>query len=72
MRVAHNKAQIPVGQIFNLLKVLREAKTKNGDTMVICECECGFNIIARLDKVKRGDTKSCGCLTRRSRRNAQS
>ena len=30
----------------------------------LCRCECGNNAVVRGDKLRRGKTKSCGCLTK--------
>jgi len=35
---------------------------KNGSTFVNCECDCGNKNVVRIDKLKSGYTKSCGCF----------
>ena len=53
-----------VGERFGLLKVLhdipRSAKTNN--RRVMCQCDCGGSIAARVDRLRSGRAKSCGCL----------
>lgn len=39
-----------------------------GQFTVHCICDCGNEIDVRLDALKSGNTKSCGCLQRESRR----
>lgn len=36
-----------------------------GGTRWLCACDCGAEHIARSDMLRRGDTKSCGCLRKR-------
>lgn len=43
-----------VGAAFRLL----------GKTLVVCECECGEVTLKALGELKKGTTKSCGCLLR--------
>jgi hypothetical protein len=54
-----------VGETYNKLKVLRVIETlkqnKSYIKIVECKCECGNIITARLNNIKSGNTKSCGC-----------
>lgn len=50
-----------IGQKFNHLTVFREAP-KAKRRMVECLCDCGHTVTVRLDHLKGGRTKSCGCL----------
>ena len=36
-------------------------KTKNQQTIWLCLCECGSLVRARLDGLRKGRVKSCGC-----------
>lgn len=55
------------GRKFGKLTVIRQAEKKilsNGDfaNQWICKCECGNKTIVTTTNLKRGYTKSCGCL----------
>ena len=51
------------GQRFgNLLVVKRCENNKSKGTCWICRCECGTKKIVLGNNLKRGQTKSCGCL----------
>lgn len=50
------------GQKFNRLTVLYPVGIINGRMNFACKCDCGKEIISTGDKLKRGNTKSCGCL----------
>ena len=57
------------GQTFNRLTVIgRGENTKNGKAQWICLCECGQNSVVTTDSLKRGHTKSCGCLNKENLR----
>lgn len=53
-----------LNQKFNKLTVLSRCATpkKTKNTWWLCKCECGKNINVRADRLKAGNTKSCGCL----------
>lgn len=57
-----------VGDTFTRLKVLEiySGTAKNG-TSALCRCDCGNTKITTLRSLKRGDTKSCGCLNLETR-----
>jgi len=51
-----------VGKRFNYLTIeLIYKKKENYNLMVRCRCDCGNKKKMRLDNVKRGKSKSCGC-----------
>lgn len=55
------------GQRFGRLTVLERAAnrlTAGGETkrQWICRCDCGKQIVASTMNLRKGDTKSCGCL----------
>ncbi len=50
------------GQKFNRLTVIKKAYSKNWKTYWECKCECGRKTIVLKDNLKKGNTKSCGCL----------
>lgn len=54
-----------VGQKFGRLTVIRFAGTnKRHEALWECLCDCGNKKIIVGDSIKRGNTKSCGCLYR--------
>lgn len=53
-----------VGDKFNLLTIISLLEYKNKRFMCLCECECGNNIIIRIDSVISKKTISCGCITK--------
>ena len=51
------------GQKFTRLTVISRAENnKNGQARWLCKCDCGNETIVKSDDLKRGKTKSCGCL----------
>lgn len=48
-----------VGQKFGRLKVLARL-----GLYARCQCDCGATCTPRMDKLREGKTKSCGCLAR--------
>lgn len=54
-----------VGQIFGKLTVLsRAGRNKRRHALWLCVCSCGQKTTVSGDSLRRGDTKSCGCLQR--------
>lgn len=53
-----------LGQRFGRLTVqlLHHRDTQHHDHQYLCMCDCGNTKIARRKNLKRGKTKSCGCL----------
>lgn len=52
-----------VGKRFGKLFVLERAENaSNGRTRWKCHCDCGKTVIVRSDRLKNGQTRSCGCL----------
>ena len=49
------------GQRFGKLTVLRPAKNIGDRTAWICRCDCGQEQVVRLDDLRSGHTKTCGC-----------
>lgn len=51
------------GQRYNKLVALRfDHKDKNGNACWLFQCDCGNTKVIPAVQVKRGNTKSCGCL----------
>jgi hypothetical protein len=53
-----------IGTKHNRLTVLGSAGIKNNRGMLLCRCECGAEKIIEARRVRKGLTKSCGCLSR--------
>ena len=56
------KATDLTGQKFTRLIVISRAANKNGRVMWDCLCDCGNTTATLANSLKRGGTKSCGCL----------
>lgn len=53
------------GSRFGLLLVQRwVGKTKNRQALWECICDCGNGATVRIDRLRDGVTRSCGCLAR--------
>jgi hypothetical protein len=56
------------GQRFTRLEVLaraeREPGIRNKGVRWTCRCDCGAELVVRADRLRSGNTKSCGCLKR--------
>lgn len=55
-----------VGEKFGLLIVISFSHTQKEKTQTMpywnCICDCGNEVVARGNRLKNGDIKSCGCL----------
>jgi hypothetical protein len=52
------------GQRFGRLVVINEIQGHKRKQMVACRCDCGNTKAVRASSLLRGDTRSCGCLSR--------
>ena len=59
------------GQTINRLVVIREyGRDKHGNVLWLCRClgkngdDCGKEVIVSANNLRKGNTKSCGCLKR--------
>ena len=50
------------GQQYGLLTVIEEVQKNGKDIMWRCKCWCGQEKIVSTKNLRRGHTKSCGCL----------
>ena len=57
------------GERFGRLVVIERAENRRGKTRWLCKCDCGKIKVIEGDTLKRGTTKSCGCLLSESTRN---
>lgn len=53
-----------VGERFGRLLAVEEAGRKNRAVLWRCKCDCGNECIIESHELKRGSTRSCGCLGR--------
>lgn len=59
-----------VGQRFGQLVVIkREDSDKHGKSRWLCQCDCGNTTITSGSMMKKGNTRSCGCLEQQNRNN---
>jgi hypothetical protein len=58
---AYNKID-RIGERFNRLTVIGSALSRNGRTYWLCKCDCGTIKEVRVDHLRNGKTKSCGCF----------
>ena len=60
------KELIKKGDKLNRLTAIRfDHRDKNSQLYWLFRCDCGNEKIMRADRVKRGETKSCGCVGRK-------
>lgn len=53
------------GLRFGRLKVLNFSHTKDGKAFWECECDCGNHITVNGRSLRRGTSKSCGCIQKK-------
>lgn len=51
-----------IGHVYGRLTVVKEVAQIKTKRSFLCECECGKSVIALMDSLRSGNTKSCGCL----------
>lgn len=56
------------GQIYDRLTVIEKAISIKGKSRWLCQCSCGNIKIINTNDLKRGNTKSCGCLNNELRK----
>ena len=52
------------GQVFTRLTVLKRVANRSGKAAWLCKCECGNETVKQGTLMRRGDSRSCGCLAR--------
>lgn len=53
------------GQKFGRLTVIERAdSTKHGAARWLCKCDCGNDTVVIGDELRKGATRSCGCLAK--------
>ena len=53
-----------VDQRFGRLRVIDPDVRHKGHYSAVCACECGKQTIVRIQALRSGNTRSCGCLAR--------
>lgn len=56
------RAEIPLGFRFGRLVVIGELPSVKGRRVIRCRCDCGAISTHRLGNLRKGDSRSCGCL----------
>lgn len=56
-----------IGTKFGRLTVVGLERVTNSQIIATCDCECGTPRKVNLAHLKKGHTKSCGCLAREVR-----
>lgn len=57
-----------IGQKYGRLTIIAMAgRAKSGGTLVQCRCDCGGEKTVLVARIRIGNVKSCGCLSRESR-----
>lgn len=56
---------VVIGKRYGKLTVEKKAekKGKSRDSRWVCLCDCGKRTVAMANNLKKGNTRSCGCLT---------
>lgn len=58
------RIDVPPGTVFGRLTVIEEAEPLYGWRAMLCRCECGQVKVVGLGCLRKGTTRSCGCLHR--------
>lgn len=68
MGLRGRKQENLIGQRFGKLTVIEMIDgTKEEGPTVRCQCDCGNQTIVQTNNLKKGNTKSCGCLVKEAR-----
>lgn len=65
---AHRRMIDISGMVFGRLTALKYSHTKNKITYWLCKCSCGKEKAISSQSLKKGATKSCGCMMHEERR----
>lgn len=59
------------GQRFGRLIVIEKTNARNGCTNAVwlCKCDCGNEVVVRGVSLRKGESRSCGCLKSEQLRN---
>ena len=53
-----------IGSRFGRLTVVSEARRDNSHRYLNCKCDCGSERVVTANNLRRGHSKSCGCMAR--------
>jgi hypothetical protein len=53
-----------VGKKFGRLLPIEKAPSRHGRTCWLCQCDCGKTKVVLGENLRKGKTKSCGCIRR--------
>lgn len=56
-----------LGQRFERLRVVEYLGSRRGQSQWRCVCDCGVETVSTTNRLRSGNTKSCGCLLRDKR-----
>lgn len=56
------------GVRFGRLTVIRKDNYTNWHTYWVCQCDCGNQVSVSSQSLRKGATRSCGCLRRETSR----
>ena len=59
-----NRISIPIGTRYGRVVTLNEVEKRNNRRSFLCLCDCGENVVLRLENLRSGHSQSCGCLHR--------
>jgi len=63
-RIHKKSANDLTGHRFGRLTVIERAGSQNKQPTWLCKCDCGNEVVVLSGNLRRGNTKSCGCLHR--------
>lgn len=55
------------GQRFGKLTAEKYVPNTKKGSYWLCSCDCGNSVVISLDNLKKGNTKSCGCLSKKGK-----
>ena len=50
---------------FNMLTVMLDVGYSHGQQSYLCACDCGNKLVVTGQRLRNGQSKSCGCLSRK-------
>ena len=59
-----------VGNVHGRLTVVKRAGAKWGQVLWLCKCECGNETVVPGHNLRKGNTRSCGCIQKEMRRDS--